>query len=296
MKEKIYAVDSTKGSSMINPLNYKGDVLVQVWIDSRVLATLCGWLDDKGTYTRYMSQVVRRPLEVLMDLLVNSGDARLIDNTSDAREILSRRFGVNLNRDGKGTKNVMHNIELSIKREDLSESLHRENRIYDARKPMNQSNPETAALTEKGRRKYKELFPDKSKEVNHYDYSESKEEGCDKNSEIIKELERIERGETPYISQEYAGDKTNDGNRVKNKDEDKVIKSEDAAEFVETAKLEEVRIRKAEEDIPLLKEKGNSREVIEARIRKADEESQKELDALNNVDFTSLIGSAVKEK
>ena len=64
-----YKEDSTKGNSLINPLNYKGDVLVQVWVDSRVLATLCGWLDDKGTYTRYMSQVVRRPLEVLVDLL-----------------------------------------------------------------------------------------------------------------------------------------------------------------------------------------------------------------------------------
>ena len=250
---KEYAVDSTKGHSMINPLNYKGDVLVQVWVDSRVLATLCGWLDSKGVYPVYLSQVVRRPLEVLTDVLVNSREVKLVDDTVEARTILQRRFKVDLSRGGRGTKNVMHNIELSIKREDLSESLHRENRNYDARKPMNQSNPETAALTEKGRRKYKELFPDKSKEVNHYDYSESKE-----------------------VKRAY--------------DSNKVVKSEDAAEFVKVSR------ERSEKDIPLLKEKGNSREVIEAQIRKTDEDSQKKLDALNNIDFTSLMASAVKEK
>ena len=299
MKEKIYAVDSTKGSSMINPLNYKGDVLVQVWVDSRVLATIVRWMDSKGNYPRFMSQGVRRPLEVLTGFLVDNGEVDMVEDTDEARKLLTRRFNVELNRGGRGAKNVMHNLSLSGKRNDLGERIQSRNRINDVNRPMRkQRDPRIAALIEKGQRIYKELFPDKSKETKHYDYSESKEEGCDKNSEIIKELERIERGETPYISQEYTmRDKTNDGKRVvKNKDEDRVVKSEDAAEFVETTKLEEVRIRKAEEDIPLLKEKGNSREVIKVRIRKADEESQKELDALNNMDFTSLIGSAVKEK
>jgi len=52
---------------------------------------------------------------------------------------------------------------------------------------------------------------------------------------------------------------------------------------------------RVEEDIPPLKEKGNSRALVEARIRKADEESQKELDALNNIDFASLMASAKKD-
>ena len=49
-KEREYKEDSTRGSSLINPLNYKGDVLVQVWVDSRVLATLCRWLDGLVYY------------------------------------------------------------------------------------------------------------------------------------------------------------------------------------------------------------------------------------------------------
>ena len=73
-KEKEYVIDSTRGSSMINPTNYKGDVLVQVWVDSRVLATLCKWMDEKGNYSRFMSQAVRRPLEVLAEYLVECGE------------------------------------------------------------------------------------------------------------------------------------------------------------------------------------------------------------------------------
>lgn len=159
-RTKPYKEDSTKGNSMINPLNYKGDVLVQVWIDSRVLATLCGWLDDKGTYARYMSQIVRRPLEVLVDLVVNSGDAKLIDNTVEARSLLERRFGVDLSRGGRGAKNLQHNIELSIRREDLNESVQRENRIYDVRKPLrSHQNSKINTLVDEARKKYKELYP-----------------------------------------------------------------------------------------------------------------------------------------
>ncbi len=135
-KEKEYAVDSTRGLSMINPLNYKGDVLVQVWVDSRVLATLMHWLDAQGTYPTYMSQVVRRPLEVLTDVLVNGGDATLIDNTIEAREMLQRRFKVDLSRGGRGEKNKVHNITLSMRREDLAESLNKQRAIYDVHKPL----------------------------------------------------------------------------------------------------------------------------------------------------------------
>ena len=135
-KEKEYAVDSTRGLSMINPLNYKGDVLVQVWVDSRVLATLMHWLDAQGTYPAYMSQVVRRPLEVLTDVLVNGGDATLIDNTVEAREMLQRRFKVDLSRGGRGEKNKIHNITLSMRREDLAESLSKQRMVYDINRPL----------------------------------------------------------------------------------------------------------------------------------------------------------------
>jgi hypothetical protein len=144
-----YKEDSTKGLSIINPLNYKGDVLVQVWVDSRVLATLMQWLDDQGTYPSYMSQVVRRPLEVLTEVLVEGGDAKLIDNTVEAREMLQRRFKVDLSRGGRGTKNTMHNVTLSIRREDLTDRIRRDKTVYDVNRPLRtNANPIPVTTTE----------------------------------------------------------------------------------------------------------------------------------------------------
>jgi len=251
MREKIYAVDSTKGSSMINPLNYKGDVLVQVWVDSRVLATIVRWMDSKGNYPRFMSQGVRRPLEVLTGFLVDNGEVEMVEDTDEARTLLTRRFNIELNRGGRGAKNVTHNLSLSDRRNDLGERIQSSNRINDVNRPMRgQSDPKIAALVEEARRVQKELFSDESKEITHYDYDEPKEE-------------------------------------VKRVYEDKVVKNEDAAEFVRVARIER--------EVPLLKERGNSRETIEARIRKADEESQRGLDELNNIDFASLMASAKKD-
>uniref|UniRef100_A0A6M3KVZ6 Uncharacterized protein n=1 Tax=viral metagenome TaxID=1070528 RepID=A0A6M3KVZ6_9ZZZZ len=153
---KDYVVDSTKGGSLINPLNYKGDVLVQVWMDSRVLATLCRWLDNAGFYSRFMSQVVRRPLEVLAESMVEKGEVQIVDDTAEARSILERRFGVDLNRGGRGTKNVAHNVALSVRRAELDSRLQRVKRIDDVEKPRR----ETSELAQRVVDKYKELFPD----------------------------------------------------------------------------------------------------------------------------------------
>jgi hypothetical protein len=156
MSEKEYKVDSTKGTSMINPLNYKGDVLVQVWIDSRVLATLCRWLDSKGNYSRFMSQAVRRPLEVLADFLVDNNEVSIVDDTAEARKMLERRFNVELNRGGRGGKNVVHNLTLSDRRGELSERIGRDRKTDDVNKPRKFANP----LVNSAIDKYKELFPD----------------------------------------------------------------------------------------------------------------------------------------
>lgn len=252
-RKNPYKEDSTRGGSVINPLNYKGDVLVQVWLDSRVLATLSRWLEEHGTYTIHMSQVVRRPLEVLVDLLVNSGDATLIDNSVEARTLLSRRYGVDLNRGGRGTKNVMHNIELSIRREDLGEAVERDRRVNDVSRPLRTNlNPAIAAKVDEARRKYNELFPNKDEQPHT---------------------------EQPRFSEE-------DYRRGKAADE-RVVKTEDAAEFV--------RVQKEKVELPPLKEKGNSKELMQKRIQAADEESKKMLDELNSFDPMSLMGKAVKE-
>lgn len=128
-----YKEDSTDGSSIVNPLNYKGDVLVQVWIDSRILATLANWLEKNGTYPRFMSQVVRRPLELLTANLVDNEDVELVDDTASARLLLESRFQVDLNRGGRGGKNVLHNKILSDRRIEASERV---GRFNDVQKPM----------------------------------------------------------------------------------------------------------------------------------------------------------------
>ncbi len=135
MKDKDYKVDSTRGMSLLNPQNYKGDVLVQVWIDSRVLATLCNWMDSNGSYSRFMSQVVKRPLEILVNHLVENGEVVMNDDTAKARELLERRFEINLNRGNRGNKNKMHNLTLSDRRGEISERLNVK-RVDDIYIPM----------------------------------------------------------------------------------------------------------------------------------------------------------------
>lgn len=109
-------VDSTKGTSLINPVNYKGDVMVQVWMDSRVLATLCRWLESEGEIPRFLSHVVKIPLEMLADHLVDEKGIEMVDDTREARILLESRFHVQLNKGKRGKKNLMHNIVLSSKR------------------------------------------------------------------------------------------------------------------------------------------------------------------------------------
>ena len=88
-----------------------------------MLATLCNWLDKNGTYTRHLSEVTRRPLELLAELLVTNGEVEMVDDTIEARTLLERRYAVNLNASGRGTKNVMHNIQLSVRRDELASFL-----------------------------------------------------------------------------------------------------------------------------------------------------------------------------
>lgn len=153
-RTKPYAEDSTKGQSMINPLNYKGDVLVQVWVDSRVLATLCRWLDKNDCHSRFMSQVVRRPLEVVADMLVSNREVEMVDSTTEARDMLERRFGVDLNRGGRGSKNVMHNLALDDRRDELGERVAKASRFNDVSKPKRGYSP----LAQKAIDKYEELY------------------------------------------------------------------------------------------------------------------------------------------
>lgn len=118
-----YEADCTRGQSLINPMTYKGDVLVQVWMDSRSLATIMKWMDKNGMQPRFMSQVVRRPFEVLAAHVVENEGCECIDDTATARFMLEDRFQVNLNRGNKGLKNVVHNKVLSTNGPSLGDRL-----------------------------------------------------------------------------------------------------------------------------------------------------------------------------
>lgn len=117
-KRYFYKEDSTKGKSLIMPKSYKGDVVIQVWVDSRVLATLSHWLDKNDNYTRFMSDVVKDSLGLLVDTLVENGE-ELIDDTLRAREILERKYRVNLNKGERGMRNLKHNTLLTESRKAL---------------------------------------------------------------------------------------------------------------------------------------------------------------------------------
>lgn len=115
--------DSTKGSSRVIPKTYKGDVFVQVWLDSRKLATLSNWLDSNSAFTKFMSDVVRESLNILVRHLVEVEAAHLIDDTSYARDMLRTKYRVNLNQGNRGLKNAFHNIKLTEDRRNISGSI-----------------------------------------------------------------------------------------------------------------------------------------------------------------------------
>ena len=153
--ETDYKVDATKGSSLINPERYKGDVLVQVWVDSRILATLSAWLDKKGVITRFMSQVIKEPLRVLVEHLVEDGEVEMVDETIIARDILQRKYHINLNPRGRGGKNILHNIVLSERRKEIGDRL--DDTEPDVNVPIHTAAGQRQALTDQAVKLYNAL-------------------------------------------------------------------------------------------------------------------------------------------
>ena len=113
------------GFSILNPITFKGDALIQVWMDSRELATISEWLDKNGYRTRFMSEVVKEGLHILCEDLVSGGEVNMIEDTIIARRMIEDKYNICLNprtakskitgnRDSRrGEKNALHNIILS---------------------------------------------------------------------------------------------------------------------------------------------------------------------------------------
>ncbi len=104
--------DTTRGMSKNRPEDYKRDDLVQVWLDSRHLATLLRWIENSGVIVRFKSEIVRTVIEQVVHHLVDRNEAKMIDTAEQAMDLLKIRFGVDPNPSGRGLKNRKHNLEL----------------------------------------------------------------------------------------------------------------------------------------------------------------------------------------
>ncbi len=135
---------NTKGNSVPNPERYKGDVMTQVWLDSRMLATLSKWLDKDDMITRFLSDVIRESMEILVDIVTFDDPELLVDDTDKARFMLSNKYRINLNVKGRGERNLAHNRMLSERRRETAEKVKKRriaNKIAgvkDVDSPMNE--------------------------------------------------------------------------------------------------------------------------------------------------------------
>ena len=51
--------------------------------------------------------------------MIEDGQVGMVDDTAEARMMLERKYRVNLNPDGRGERNKLHNIVLSDRRKRL---------------------------------------------------------------------------------------------------------------------------------------------------------------------------------
>ena len=107
-----YKEDSTKGKAMMRPRTYKGDSLIQAWVDRRKLAVLSEWLDNSGKRTRFLSDVLKFTIDIVVNQLIENGLAEKIELTEDAKRILDMKYKADLNPRGRGERNLTHNLQL----------------------------------------------------------------------------------------------------------------------------------------------------------------------------------------
>ena len=119
-----YVQDSTKGAALLSGAKtYKRDVLMQVWMQSRHLATLLNWLESNGRRVRFRSEIVQFTVEEIVRHLRDSKGCDIVEFTEDARNTLDERFGVQSNPKERGMKNVLHNMILDDRRKEADVDL-----------------------------------------------------------------------------------------------------------------------------------------------------------------------------
>lgn len=100
---------TTKGSSRFAPTRYEKDAVTQVWLDRRILATVCAYMEKNGEKPKFISEIIRFCVEAVNQLIVAQG-GMFFDKTADATAFLEDRFGDVMNKRGKGRKNLMNNL------------------------------------------------------------------------------------------------------------------------------------------------------------------------------------------
>jgi len=118
-KRGKYVEDTTMGKSKVIPKKYKGDMMLQAWVDSRKVAVVSAWLDQDGPNTRHMSDVLKLMLDAVVKSIKYEGfDMKGFD---ESRAMLENKYKVDLNPQGRGLKNLRHNMVLeSLKEEEYS--------------------------------------------------------------------------------------------------------------------------------------------------------------------------------
>lgn len=237
----------------------EASIPVQARVNIMGLANLEMYWTSEGYQIRTMSQLIGHSIELLCEILrANQKFERELNTVADANRYLISR--------GLYQESMRNRSFNKIGKAILFENMRAEG-----------ASPEIYA-----NRQYKTLhrLPDE------YGKPSTVEPFAGKvDSELIKRATEIHNNlksedVVPHFSQEYAMRDRTDSN--------KIVRSEDAAEFV--------RVKREKVDLPPLKERGNSKELIQRRIQAADEESQETLSELNNLDPMSLMGSAKKEK
>ena len=114
-RQREYKQDSTKGGAILAPVTYKRDAMIQVWMDSRKLATLYLWLTKIGIKPKFVSEIINEAVDIITNNAIESGMIEGVDTTTQAREILSI-FQIDLNPSDRGKKNLLHNYMLDDNR------------------------------------------------------------------------------------------------------------------------------------------------------------------------------------
>lgn len=211
-----YKEDSTRGKNpRIDPKSYKPDVLVQVWVEARKLVMLNQWLDKNGFSTRFMSEIVRNTIDVVVDQLLLTGEVEKIEFNQIARDILQHRYNRdNLNPRGRGDRNVVHNLHLdNIRRESLSSSSDQEF-VSGINKPVQASKGISDDEWERVQKRIQEDKRQEAKECsNHIKYDENglaiinrerKDSYTEKDRQ--KDLDKKTKSEAEMLLEEIAKD------------------------------------------------------------------------------------------